>query len=72
MTYKISLKEQRAQVVVNAMNNGTRITSEPDNEGWVSLEVEIHHASDALALYHAGMEASRQQQREWEKARVAA
>jgi hypothetical protein len=72
MTYKIILKEQRAQVVVKERNNGTRITSEPDNEGSLSLEVEIDHASDVLALYHSGMEACRQQQGEWEKARKVA
>ena len=72
MTYRICLKEQRAQVVVKEMNNGTKIVGEPDNEGWVTLEVEIDGTFDVLALYHAGMEAMRQVDREREEARKAA
>lgn len=72
MKYKISLKEQRAQLVVKELNNGTKITSEPDEEGWVCLEVEIDHAFDVLAMYHAGMEATRQADREWKEAREVA
>jgi hypothetical protein len=69
MTYKISLKESRAQLVVKELNNGTKITSEPDNDGWVVLEVEIDHAFDILSLYHAGMEAARQMDNEWKQSR---
>ena len=72
MTYKISLKEQRAQVVVNTMNNGTKIVGEPDQEGWVTIVIEINNDYDALSLYHAGMEAKAQQNREWEEARKTA
>jgi hypothetical protein len=72
MTHKIVLKEQRAQLVVKEMNNGTKITSEPDAEGWVALEVEIVGSSDVLALYFAGMSAARQADREREEARRAA
>lgn len=71
MTYKIVLREQRAQLVVKEMNNGTRITSEPDNEGWVGLEVVIDNGYDILSLYHAGMSAQRQHDEEFLKAYMA-
>lgn len=70
MTYKIVLKERRAQLVVKEMNNGTKIISEPDQEGWVTVAVELSHDFDALALYHAGMEAKRQMDQDF-KAGVA-
>jgi hypothetical protein len=66
MTYTILLKERRAQVVVKEMNNGTQIVSEPDQDGWVKVAVELVHDFDALALYHAGMEAKRQMDQDWE------
>ena len=69
MKYKISLKESRAQLVVKEMNNGTKIVGEPDQDGWVALEVEIDHAFDILAMYHAGMEAAKQSDKEWEAAK---
>jgi hypothetical protein len=65
MTYKIILKEQRAQLVVKELNNATRITSEPDHEGWVSIEVHINNGYDALSLYHAGMRAQMQAEKEF-------
>lgn len=59
MTYKIYLREPKAQIVVNELKNGTKITSEPDENGWVELEVVIENRVDVLHLYHAGMEAER-------------
>ena len=44
MTHTFSLREQRAQIVVKEMNNGTKIASEPDQDGWVKLEVVIESA----------------------------
>jgi hypothetical protein len=69
MTYNFSLKESRAQIVVKEMNNGTKIVTEPDSNGWVSLEVHIDTGYDALCLYHAGMSACRQMDREFDEAR---
>jgi len=71
MTYSIVLKEQRAQLVVKELNNDTKITSEPDNEGWVSVQVVIEGSFDVLALYHAGMEAKRQMDKEFDESRKA-
>lgn len=65
MTYKITLKEQRAQLVVNELNNATRITSEPDQDGWVCLEIHLDSSYDALCLYHAGVAAKRQMDEEF-------
>lgn len=65
MTYTILLKERRAQVVVKEMNNGTAIVSEPDQDGWVKVAVELTHDFDALSLYHAGMEAKKQFDADW-------
>lgn len=65
MTYTIILKERRAQLVVNEMNNGTKIVTEPDHEGWVKVAVELTHDYHALALYHAGMEAKKQFDADW-------
>jgi hypothetical protein len=64
MTHNIILKEQRAQLVVKEMNNGTKIISEPDQDGWVRLEVVIEGTFDILSLYHAGMSACRQMEKE--------
>jgi hypothetical protein len=69
MKYKMLLKESRAQLVVKELNNGTKIVSEPDQDGYVALEVEIDNRVDILSLYHAGMEAARQMDREWEAAK---
>lgn len=69
MTYNFSLKEQRAQLVVNEMNNGTKIISESDKDGWVRLEVVVESSYDALCLYHAGFAACRQMDKEFEEAR---
>ena len=57
MTYLIALKESRAQIVVDSLNNGTRIVSRLDNDGYVKLEVVINSFIDVLSLYHAGMDA---------------
>ena len=65
MTYTICLHKQRAQLVVKGLNNGTRIVSEPDSDGWVKLEVVISHSCDILHLYHAGMSAERQRDLEF-------
>jgi len=70
MVYTISLKEQRAQLVVKEMNNTAMIVSGPDKEGWCRVSIELSHDFDALALYHAGMEAQKQFDRDW-KAGVA-
>ena len=59
MTETIFLRENRAQLVVNEMNNGTKIISEPDHDGWVKISVEINDKYDMLALYHAGQRAAR-------------
>ena len=65
MVYTISLKEQRAQLVVKEMNNTTKILSGPDEEGWCRVSIEISKDWDALQLYHAGMEAQKQFDRDW-------
>jgi len=65
MTYTIVLKEQRAQIVVKELNNGSKIVTEPDGDGWVKVAVEINRDYDILALYHAGMEARVQMENEW-------
>lgn len=65
MTYTIMLKERRAQVVVKELNNGTQIVSGPDEDGWVKVAVELTSDFDALALYHAGMEAKSQMDKEF-------
>jgi len=57
MTYTMCLRESRAQIVVNEMNNGTQIISEPDSDGYVRLSVVIEGSYDILSLYHAGMAA---------------
>ena len=59
-------------MVVKEMNNGTKIVGEPDNEGWVTVVVEINNDYDVLSLYHAGMAAKVQQQHEYEEARKVA
>jgi hypothetical protein len=65
MVYTISLKEQRAQVIIKEMNNSTKIISGPDEEGWCRVAIEITHDFDALSLYHAGMEAKKQFDKEF-------
>lgn len=67
MTFTILLKESRAQLVVNKMNNGTSIISECDADGWVRLNVVIDSSWDTLQLYHAGMDAQQQQDNEWKQ-----
>ena len=71
MVYTISLKEQRAQLVIKEMKNSTQIVSGPDEEGWVRVAIEISCDFDALSLYHAGMEAKRQMDNEFEAARAS-
>ena len=72
MVYTISLKEQRAQLVVKEMNNSTKIVSDTaDEEGWVRVAIEISNDFDALCLYHAGMEAKRQLDKEFEAAHAS-
>jgi len=67
MTFTILLKESRAQLVINKMDNGTSIISECDVDGWVKLNVVIDSSWDTLQLYHAGMDAQQQQDSEWWK-----
>ena len=57
MTYKITLKKDRAEIVVRELNNETKIISEPDEYGWVKIQVVLNNDWDALQLYHAGMRA---------------
>ena len=64
MTHTIILKERRAQLVVKEMSNGTKIVSEPNQEGWVKVEVQIDRDWDALSLFHAGIEARKQLEEE--------
>jgi hypothetical protein len=64
MTTTIVLKESRALIVVKEMKNGTKIVSAPDEDGWVKLEVEISNSWDVLQMYHAGMEARAEMERE--------
>lgn len=66
MVYTISLKERRAQLVVEQMNNSTKIVSGPDEDGWVRVAIEITHDIDALSLYHAGMDAKSQMDKEFD------
>ena len=66
MTHTFSLKESRALVVVKEMNNGTKILTEPDKDGWVRVEVVIESGYDALCLYHAGVAGCRLMDREFE------
>tara|TARA_R110000868_G_scaffold34853_2_gene125458 strand:- start:512 stop:757 length:246 start_codon:yes stop_codon:yes gene_type:complete len=67
MTHTISLKESRALIVVKEMKNGTKIVSEPDQDGWVKLEVVISDSWDVLQMYHAGMEARAELDREFKR-----
>ena len=60
MTYTLTFKQQRAQLIVNNLNNGTKIVSEPDADGYVKIEIVIEYASDVLFLYHSGIDAARQ------------
>ena len=60
MTHTIQLKERRAQVVVKEMNNATKIISQPDEDGWVKIEIAVDSSWDALQLFHAGMSAQSQ------------
>lgn len=71
-TFKIVLREQRAQLVIKELNNETRIISEPDAEGWVKVEVVLRNSYDALCLYHAGMAARAQMDAEFEASQKAA
>jgi len=72
MTYTIYLREAKAQIVVNELNNGTRIVGEVGEDGYVALEVVIENRIDVLHLYHAGMEAERHSDREWNAIKAVA
>lgn len=71
MTYLMCLKESRAQVVVKEMNNDTKIISQPDQDGYVKISVVIDSFVDVLSMYHAGMEAKAQMDREFHESHSA-
>lgn len=66
MTHTIILKERRAQLLVKEMNNGTAIVTEPDESGWVRVSVRLEEDWDVLSLFHAGMSAQKQFEKDWE------
>lgn len=66
MTHTIILKERRAQLLVKEMDNGTAIVTEPDESGWVRVSVQLNKEWDVLCLFHAGMSAQKQFEKDWE------
>jgi len=65
MTYTLALKSQRAQLIVNNLNNGTKIISEPDAHGYVKILIVIEDSTDVLSIYHSGIAAAEQMEEEF-------
>jgi hypothetical protein len=65
MTYTLFLKPQRAQLIVNNLNNGTKIVGEPNADGYAKIEIVINDSTDVLFLYHSGIDAAAQMDKEF-------
>lgn len=55
MNYTLPILKDRAEMIVNSMNNETKIMTQPDSKNFVNINIEIKDALDLLNLYHAGI-----------------
>jgi len=72
MKHKLVLLERRAIRIVEELAGQAMITSMPDQEGYVTIEIDIRHSADLLFFFHAGMECGKDFEREWRAERKAA
>ena len=57
MTYSFFVKSQRAQHIVNELEDRAKIVTEEDKDGFVKVEMNINNDYDLLCLFHAGVRA---------------